>query len=277
MSKIKILDINVDNITMAAARQKLEQFLTSKKGSLICTPNAEMVVAANSDPYLKEILNDRSDLNLPDSFGLLWAAKFNTLRTPSKGILRTFVVFLEWIFTIVLIPVIPWIFKKPIPEKISGSDFIWEISKFASDNKLKIFLLGGGPTVAERAALELQTKYPDIRIAGVYSGSSENSEEITRAVQKSRAEILLVAFGAPKQEKWLAENLQKTTCKVAIGLGGTFDFVSGLKKRAPRWMQASGLEWLFRLMQEPWRIKRQLSLPKFLWLVFKSKLNGQLQ
>lgn len=273
MNEIKILDIKINNISFAAANQKLEMFLKSKTSALICTPNAEMIVAATKDPYLKDILNERSNLNLPDSFGLLWAARFEALPVPKIKILRELTIFLEWIISIILIPFLPCLYHRPIPEKISGSDFIWEITKFSDVNRLKIFLLGGGPTVTERAALELQTKNPDVKIAGVHSGSSENYNEINSAIRKSRAEILLVAFGAPKQEKWLAENLSKTGCKIAIGLGGTFDFVSGMKKRAPKWMQKSGLEWLFRLIQEPSRLKRQLALPEFLFLVLLEKLN----
>lgn len=272
MPRIKILDVKIDKLTYKEATEKLEVLFDKKKHTLICTPNTEIVVLAQKNDRLKKILNDRSDLNLADSSGLLWAARFDRLFAPSTIVLREIIIILEWLFSIVTIPIIPWFNRIPAFEKISGSDFIYEITNFASKNKLKVFLLGGGPTVAERTALKLQTENPELRISGVYSGSSDNNEEILSAISKSHAKILLVAFGAPKQEIWLAENLNKTECKMAIGLGGTFDFVSGIRKRAPLWMQKSGLEWIYRLIHEPSRLKRQLALPKFLWLVLMQKL-----
>lgn len=271
-NKINILGVSVDALTLDEAIKCLLAFSNGKKPAIICTPNTEMVVKANYDSDFKDILNSRSALNLADGFGLLWAAKFNSFPRPANKIAASIVIVLEWFFSILLIPLIPNFYKNPIPEKISGSDFIHEICRFAASNKLKLFLLGGGPTIAERTALQLQTENPDLRVAGVYSGNSDNNEEIINAITKSRADILLVAFGAPKQEKWLAENLKKTNCKIGVGLGGTFDFIAGVKKRAPVWMQKSGLEWLHRLTSEPKRIGRQLALPKFMLLILKNKL-----
>jgi len=274
MSKANILGIKIDKFTLSEAVLKLDDLLARKRQAIICTPNTEMIMLSKKDAELKDILNNRSSMNLADGFGLLWAAKFDSLPRPENYFLRIFVVTIEWVLSIIFIPIIPSFYRKPIPEKISGSDFVFEIVKFAVKNNLKVFLLGGGPTIAERTALELQTKTPELKIAGVYSGSSNNNVEILKAIEKSRADILLVAFGAPKQEKWLAENLKKTNCKIGIGLGGTFDFISGVKNRAPIWMQKSGLEWLFRLSREPSRIKRQMALPKFLWTCLTRKLQN---
>lgn len=275
ISKVEILNIKVDNISSSGTIAKLESFLMGTRPTLICTPNTEMVVLAQKDSYFKEILNEKSKLNLPDGFGLLWAAKFDSLPAPNLPLMRQTVIILEWILTIILIPIFPQFFKNPINERIAGADFIRTISRFAAKNKLRVFLLGGAPTVAERTALQLQTEIPDLKISGVHSGKANESSEIIAAINKSRSDILLVAFGMPKQEKWLADNLIRTKCKIGIGLGGSFDFVAGVRKRAPKWMQKSGLEWLYRLYKEPARIKRQIALPKFLWLVLVNRLKAK--
>jgi len=272
MSKIKILGIKIDNFKSDQITEKLDAFILQKKPALICTPNTEFIVSAQKDSYFKEILNDTSSLNLPDGIGLLWAAKFNTLPTPKVTFVREIAIIVEWILSILLIPLLPNLFKNPLKERITGADFTRTIAKFAADNRLRMFLLGSAPTVAERTALQLQMEIPSLKISGVHSGKAEEASRILEAINKSRTDILLVAFGAPKQEKWLAENLNKTKCKIGVGVGGSFDFIAGVKKRAPKWMQKSGLEWFYRLVQEPSRIKRQLALPKFLWLVFINKL-----
>jgi N-acetylglucosaminyldiphosphoundecaprenol N-acetyl-beta-D-mannosaminyltransferase len=271
MSKVNVLGVKIDNLTIPESEDQLSAFLLQKKPAIICTPNTEIVVLANRDKGFLDILNQESSLNLPDSIGVLWAAKFNSFKNPENRFLSGIVIVLQWFFSILLIPFAPN-FYNTIPEKISGSDFVYKIVEFAVKNRLKLFLLGGGPTIAEQAALKLQTETPGLRIGGVYSGSSKDNEKIIEAINKSRADILLVAFGAPKQEKWLSLNLQKTSCKIGIGLGGTFDFVSGRKKRAPMWMRRLQLEWLFRLIIEPRRIWRQTAIPKFLWMVLANRL-----
>ncbi len=274
MSKVNVLKVKVDNLTIPESEEQLSALILRKKPVIICTPNTEIIVQASEDKELLEILNQESSLNLPDSIGVLWAAKFDSFKHPKNRFLSSIVITTQWILSILLIPFAPS-FYNTIPEKISGSDFIYKIVEFAAKNRLKLFLLGGGPTIAERAALKLQTQTPDLKIGGVYSGSSKDNEKIIEAVNKSRSEILLVAFGAPKQEKWLSANLKKTNCKIGVGLGGTFDFVSGTKKRAPLWVRRLQLEWLFRLVQEPRRIKRQMAIPKFLWLVLLRRLKDR--
>lgn len=269
------MDVKVDDITTKEANDRLAEMLSYKSASIITTPNTEFIVAAQNNEEFKSILNEKSKLNLPDGTGILWAARFLYLQTPKDKFWRFLVILFQWIGTIVLIPFAPKYFRFPLHEKIGGADFIWQVAKIASSGKHKIFLLGGAATVAERTALKLQTDVENLRIAGVHSGTPKETEEIIEAINKSRADILLVCFGAPKQEKWLAENVSRTCCKVGIGLGGTFDFIAGERQRAPKWMQKSGLEWLFRLIIEPARIKRQLIIPKFMWLVLIEKLRNK--
>ena len=274
MKKVEILGVTINSITSDHLQAAIEKFLDSKGPNLICTPNTEFIVTAQEDAYFKEILNNTSKLNLPDGFGLLWAAKFNTLPVPNVKVIREIVIFFEWIFSLIIIPITPNFFKNPIRDRITGADFTKDIARIAAEKNSRIFLLGGAPTVAERTALQLQTEIPNLKIGGVNSGKKEMVSEIIGAINKSRSEILLVAFGSPKQEKWLAENLLKTKCKIGVGVGGSFDFIAGIKKRAPKWVQKSGLEWLFRLIQEPGRIKRQMALPKFMWLVLENRLRN---
>lgn len=270
----KILGVKVDEISLAEAKSKLKSLAELNQKSIVTTINTEFVMGAQTDRQFRDILNNKSQLNLPDSFGMFWAGYFLSLKSPRSPYLKFVYLFSLWLLSIVFMPFAPKMFKTPIKEKISGSDFIWSIAKIAAENKYKLFLFGGAATVAERAALKLQTDVYDLRVAGVYPGDmTKPTEEIIEAINRSRADILLVCLGAPLQEKWLTENLSKTACKVGIGLGGTFDFVAQIIPRAPLWMQRSGLEWLFRLITNPRRFKRQLSVPKFMLKVLTSKLN----
>jgi len=274
MKRVRILNVNIDAATRQEASEHLEKLFEAKVPAIICTPNTEIVIKAQDDPELLEILNIVSKLNIPDGIGIVWAARFLSLKAPSTPYLRQVIICLQWILTVIGLPLFPHLFRAPIPERIPGSEFIWDVVNFAKEHKHKVFLLGGGPTVAERCALELQTKLPELRVAGVYSGSPAETAKIIEIVRKSKADILLLAFGAPKQEKWLSANLAKTGCRIGIGLGGTFDFIAGVRKRAPRWVQRIGFEWLYRLAQEPKRLVRQLAIPMFMFKVLGAKMKG---
>jgi N-acetylglucosaminyldiphosphoundecaprenol N-acetyl-beta-D-mannosaminyltransferase len=264
----------IDSLTEQLAAEALPK-LMSKKHSLICTPNVEFIIRAQNDDEFRDILARQSSLNCADGIATLWALRFLTWKSPRIPVIRELVIFLEWILSIILIPILPGLYRYPIPQRLSGSDFIWTIARFAADNNYRVFLLGGAPTVAERASLVLQTQIHNLKVAGVHSGSPKDTPKILEAVNKSHSDILLVAFGAPKQEKWLSENLSKTSCHIGIGLGGTFDFIAEIRRRAPAWMRRSGLEWLYRLAQEPSRIARQMSIPKFLYLVLIKRLRSR--
>lgn len=272
----EVLGVKFDNITLDQAEASLVDFVESNHKSIIATPNTEFIIRAQSDEEFRKILNEKSKLNLPDSFGVLWAAHFLNLDLPTNKYLRTILTPIIWLLSLIILPIFPKLYHSPLQEKISGSDFIWSIAKVAAENKYRVFLFGGAATVAERTALKLQTDVHDLRIAGVYPGDlSKPTAEIIDAVNRSRADIILVCLGSPVQERWLVENLNKTCCKVGIGLGGTFDFVAKIIPRAPLWMRRSGLEWLYRLFVEPRRLHRQLALPKLAWLVLKEKLSSK--
>lgn len=224
---VTILDIPFSNITLKKAVNLCIEKLNEpqEKPFFIATPNPEMLLEAEKNPNFKKILQTQTDLNIPDGFGILLASKWQ---------------------------------KTPLQERVTGADLMQALCE-NTPVKTKIFLLGAAPGVAEQTKTILQKKYPQIEIVGTHSGSPalEEEKKIINLINKSGAEMLFVAFGAPKQEMWLAKNLPDLqTVKIAMGVGGAFDFIAGIRKRAPQWMQKSGLEWLYRVVQEPTRIKR---------------------
>ncbi len=155
--------------------------------------------------------------------------------------------------------------SKPLRERVHGVDLMESLCKEVSKRPITVGFLGGGPNVAELTAECLRKKYLGLKVN--FTETEWNSEK-----KYPKTDILFVAFGPPKQEIWIAENLSKLPVKVAIGVGGAFDFVSGKVRRAPKFIRKSGLEWLFRLIIQPWRIKRQLRLIKFIFLVCQVRL-----
>jgi N-acetylglucosaminyldiphosphoundecaprenol N-acetyl-beta-D-mannosaminyltransferase len=137
-------------------------------------------------------------------------------------------------------------------------------------------MLGAAPGIAQKAADVLRARYPGVQIVGVYAGSPAPSDEdaLVERVNASGADILFVAYGAPVQDKWIARNLPRLRVKMAMGVGGSFDFVAGIIPRAPLWMRQAGLEWLYRLYLQPWRARRMLRLPRFVWAVLTRGQHG---
>lgn len=156
------------------------------------------------------------------------------------------------------------IFGKSFSGRIHGSDLVEKLPELASKEGLSIGLLGGGKNVALKSSKRLKIMYPDLNV--VFAAT-----EWYKIKGKKTCDILFVAFGSPKQEKWIFENLPKLNSSVVIGVGGAFDYMSGRIKRAPKWMRKIGLEWLYRLINQPWRIKRQSALVKFTLLVLKER------
>lgn len=217
----KILDVKIDEFTFTQVMTKITTFLKSRKLHQIVTVNPEFVLAAQKDIDFKNVLNN-SDLSVPDGFGLKIGA---------------------------------WILGKKIGERLTGVDLTWELAKLASKNGFSIFFLGAAPGVAKKAALNIKKVYPSCKIAGYYAGTPEE-KGIVDKINHSNADILFVAFGAPKQDKFIYQNRTKLKVKIAIGIGGTFDYISGIIPRAPLWMRKIGLEWLYRLIKQPKRASR---------------------
>lgn len=266
-------DVKFDTFSKTNALTKLDDFFSKSKPSLIITTNVELLMFSQLDEEFKLILN-KSALNLVDGSGIIWGYGVTKSWKPIVIIIKQLYVFFYWFFSLLFLPLFLLFFKKYIPEKISGSDFVWDVAKYAAKNNKSIFLLGYklglDPNVVEKTSLQMQTAIHDLKIAGVHTGTESIAEEkeICAQIKESEADILMLGLGSPRQEKWLSRNLKKTGCKIGVGLGGTFDFIAGSQKRAPKFIQKIGFEWLWRLFQNPHRLRRQLStLPKFAFLV----------
>lgn len=243
MSKrVEILGVKVDAVTMAQAVERVENLITEKKSSIVATANAEMILNATHDADLKKILN-AADLVVPDGAGTVWAAHH---------------------------------LGKEMPERVAGFDLVQELMKIAPARGIKFFLFGAAPGIADKAKLKAETLYPGIKIVGTRNGyfKPNDEPEIISQIKNSGADILLAALGVPKQEKWIFKYKDELKIPVSIGVGGTFDVMAGVVKRAPLWMQKARLEWLFRAMLQPSRAGRLLALPKFVWKVHKQKVNN---
>ena len=238
-------------ITTLSKKDVIKAFVNFCEGDeqiSAATPNAEICLEAQKNPDLLKYLQ-KSELNLPDTVSLLWAA------TAQQQKWSNFRAILELLR-------LPWkkkYWNKAIPEQISGSDIFLDFCKAASENRKSIFLLGGQGQVAEKTKTVLQKKFPNLIIRGALSGSPKKTDEawITNEIKKTKPDVLFVAYGCPAQELWISRNLKKCqSVKFAIGLGGTFDFIAGKKKRAPKILRKLGFEWLWRLSIEPSRINR---------------------
>jgi N-acetylglucosaminyldiphosphoundecaprenol N-acetyl-beta-D-mannosaminyltransferase len=242
MKSLSILNVKIDKINFNQVLEEVESFVNSKKPHQIATVNSEFIMAAQKDKEFMKILNS-TDLSVPDGVGQIWASKFLYGK------------------------------ENKLETRIAGVDLVWEIAKKASENNWSIYFLGAKPGVAKLAANRLKLLHRNLKIAGISIGEPKYSvDQVVKSIHKSGADVLLVAYGAPKQEKFIFDNLNKMGVKVAIGVGGSFDFISGVQKRAPLWMRKIGFEWLYRLIREPKRIGRIFTaVIKFPLIVIISK------
>lgn len=248
MSKATICGIDIDNVSLSETLNLIFACLDKRKPAYIVTPNVDHIVKLQKDRGFRKVYNDAL-LALPDGMPILWAAKF--LGTPLK-------------------------------EKISGSDLFPTLCAISADKGYKLFFLGGREGAAEKAAEVLRDKYPKIQIVGTYCpsfGFERNSLEnakIIKMIKDAATDILFVGLGAPKQEKWIFQFKDQYEAPLSLGIGVSFEFIAGLVKRAPLWMQQLGFEWLWRLLMEPGRLWKRYLIDdlKFFWLVLKCKLNN---
>ena len=247
--RIEILGVPVDAMTKVEAVMKAANMLTERRGHFFTTPNPEMLVLASKDPVFRKVLR-QADLALPDGIGLLFAAKL-------RG--------------------------KHIPERVSGTDFFEDLAGLAVHKGLPVYLLGGGTTdVAKRAASALRQKYPGLKVVGAESGgqvsrSAEGLWQMDAAlldrIRSAGPAMLFVAFGHGKQEMWITDHLASLpSVRLAIGIGGAFDFIAGDVPRAPALMRKIGLEWLWRLLLQPSRLGRiWTAVVVFPWLALRDR------
>lgn len=235
-SPLSILQTPVHPVTMRQTVALAQQFMSEMRLHQIATTNPEFVMTAQQDEAFRQVLWG-ADLCIPDGIGLLYAAR--------------------------------WL-GRPLPQRVPGSELIYHLAELAAQHGWRLFLLGAAPGVAEAAAVLLQQRYLGLLIAGTYAGTPDpaENEAIVQRINASQADMLFVAYGAPRQDKWITRNKEALpTVRLAMGVGGSLDFITGRASRAPRWLQKLGLEWFYRLVREPWRWRRMLALPRFAWRV----------
>lgn len=252
---VKLLKVRFDKTTLKEASEKCINWARGSEKRYVTTPNPEILLEAQKNPKFLKILNN-SDLNIADGIGILWGTKYK--KSVEKSIFKTGKAW-KFLTSALCVPFQPRRLRNVLPERVTGVDLMEEICKKSVNHGMKIFLLGASSGIAAKTQNVLEKKYSGIQICGTFSGTPDKSDEgeIRKLVNDSSPDIIFVAFGAPKQEIWIAENLKYLkTVKLAIGIGGAFDFIAGKRRRAPKWMGKMGLEWLFRLIQQPSRIKR---------------------
>lgn len=240
MKRLDIMGVRINNVTMNEVLSICDKKIQDNEKYVIYTPNTEFIMMAHEDKEFCDLLN-KSDVNIPDGVGLIYASRLK---------------------------------KHPLKEKVAGFDLSVNLIKLANEKHLKLYMIGGKPGVAEQARDRIKQQYPNIDIVGVNDGyfkgthlgmsGHEEEQKVINDINKKSPDILFVGFGGKKQELWIETNKDKVNSKIFIGNGGTLDGLAGNVKRAPQIFIKLGLEWFYRLLKEPKRIKRQIMLPKFM-------------
>ena len=246
--RVSLHGVRLDLVSLRGAAQRLETFLTSRTCRQVVTVNLDFLTMAERNSKFREIIN-QADLAVADGMPLVWASRL----TPA-----------------------------PLAERVAGVELVHESCKLAVESGRSVFLLGGAPGVAERAARTLRARYPGIEVAGTYSPpigplTPQEDREILDQIERAQPGFLFVALGAPRQDVWIRAHRHRLAASVAIGVGCTLDLLAGKVTRAPRWMQRSGLEWAYRLGQEPQRLWRRYlvnDMPTFGRLVWSAAVGS---
>lgn len=236
---VKIFGVRFDNVNADEANRKFISLLESERLRTIYTPNTEMIMKAQDDPEFKSILNE-GDLVVPDGIGVVLASKIHHLG---------------------------------LTERVPGIELMAMMLEYCNRAGKSIYLFGGKPEVADLAAVKIKEQYPNIIISGTRDGYYDESQEhkILDDINEKKPDILFVALGAPKQEKWIHKYKKTINASVAMGVGGSLDVWAGTVKRAPKFFQKTGLEWFYRLLKQPTRVMRMMSLPQFMIKVILTK------
>jgi N-acetylglucosaminyldiphosphoundecaprenol N-acetyl-beta-D-mannosaminyltransferase len=246
MSRIKFLNLYIDSLTTQEAKERVDQMVQDRRPQYVVTPNTDIVMLMQKNPDLLEICNN-ADLILTDGEMVVKLSKF---------------------------------LGNPIKERVAMTDFVWEVCDLAVEKNYKVFLFGGKEHVLEMGKSKILEKYPKLNICGCYSpplGFEKNQLELLKAldnIKSSKADVLIVFLGCPKQELFIAKYKDQYQVPVSITMGGCIDFIGADIKRAPMWMQKNGLEWFFRFAQEPKRLFKRYFIDDMMIfpLVMKYKL-----
>lgn len=239
--RIDVMGVGFDNVTLAEAADRAVELLETPGAHLVATPNPEIVQLARGDEEFAAVLKDAA-LVIPDGIGVVYAAR---------------------------------ILGRPLKGRVPGIEFAGALMKRMAKDGRRLFLLGAKPGVAELAAANLQTQYPGLVVCGTHDGYFKEDAPVVEKIRESGAEVVFVCLGAPKQEKWIAQNGQATGARLLAGLGGSLDVFAGQVKRAPEAFQKLGLEWFYRLCCQPSRIGRMAKLPLFLVSAVGARVKGK--
>ena len=239
---VAILGLTVHNVTMQTALATMDGFFAAGSPHHVITADASMLVLAQEDKALHAIVSG-ADLVTPDSVGVLWASK-------QVG--------------------------APLPERVSGVEIVEQLCRRSSETGYRLYFLGSGPGVAAQAAEKMRAKYPGVHIVGTRDGFFKPAETdaLVAEIREAQADAVFVAMGIPKQEKWIAAHREQLGAAVLIGVGGTFDVLSGNVKRAPKLFQKMRLEWLWRVISNPRKISKVMLLPRFVRMVRQARKPG---
>lgn len=252
---IDIAGLKISNITKRELLEQVRERVAKKQKTFVTTPYSEFLYASMRNPEVREMLN-KSDFAIPDGIGILWAHLFLSRPFSFKNFyLKIIQSWFQVVWTGASIIFKPSLLYREIPEKIVGADLIWDLCAMAERENFSVFLLGGFGHTTEIAKQKLLQKFPKLQIAGT-SNKNPKDVEVLDQINSVKPDLLFVAFGPIKQEKWIAENLQNISASFAIGLGGTFDYIAGTKKAPPKFIRRIGLEWLYRLVTQPSRLAR---------------------
>ncbi|MDD7731830.1 MAG: WecB/TagA/CpsF family glycosyltransferase [Ezakiella sp.] len=238
MNKVNVLDIRFSNISDEELLNVLKNAFKSDSNLRIVTPNPEIVMAANKSDDLKEMINN-STLVLKDGIGIKIAEKLKGIKGEKRQ---------------------------------TGIETLERLLEIADENGYSVYFVGAKDEILQKAIVNIKSKFPNIVVKGQHNGyfkdGSPEEEQILKDIEEKKPDLLIAAMGFPKQEIFLTKTKAP---KVSIACGGSLDVMSGEVKRAPRWMQKVGLEWFYRLIKDPGRIKRQIVIPVFLWKIVFTK------
>ena len=235
--RIELLGVPIDALDLAGMMELIAGYSERRQPCFVITANPEFLYNAGFDPALLELAR-RADIVTADGIGVVWASQM-------AGV--------------------------PVPGRVTGIDLMMALVERAAAENRSVFLLGAAPGVADAAAARISRDFPGLRIAGVWHGYFTEDEEasVAEMVREARPDLLFAALGAPKQEWWIDRYLPTFGAVTAIGVGGSFDVISGRVARAPGFIQRLHCEWLYRLLKDPARWRRQAVLPRFAWRVIK--------
>ena len=236
-----IMGVAFDNVTMEEALDRGMALIAQGGPHLVVTPNAEIVQQARGDEEFAALIRE-ADLVIPDGVGVVYASK---------------------------------ILGRPLKGRVPGVDFAAGLMDRMAKSGHRLFLLGARPGVAEEAAARLAAAHPGLVVCGTHDGYFQDDGPVAEAIRASGAHVVFVCLGAPKQEKWIKKNGEATGASLLIGLGGSLDVFAGKVERAPEAWQKVGMEWLYRAMKEPARLKRVAKLPLFLCSAVGARLKGR--